>query len=1050
MLRSRTFVKKTRKGNVIKLVKEHYLRDDIHCGFKECRNPDCLQAKAKLEELAKCLQQHEKSGSKLTPLSSEIEPIDSLGKVYIIPDTNEFINQMDIFENPLIDNVIVLQTVLEEVKALSIVTYNRIRSLIKDNGESRNWYVFSNEHHEKTFLDRTSSESSNDRNDRAIRKATEWYSEHINEMGVDVVLVTEDSENRKKAAELKVKTMKFEEYLLSKKDCSHLLDMMGNVDIKSESNWEGYTPYLSTLQINEGLKEGFLIQGTLDISPYNYLEGSIYGAVKELGSTEVKIHIIGRKNMNRSISGDKVVVRLLPKSEWKKSPSLALVDEDEDAVVKSEELSSAASEVNPEVSDKNEDFYPKKKQKTDSVVPELVNTDSSHLLDVGEPTAVVVGIIRRNWRQYCCFLDPNMEKSASSKAIGISSNVFMLPMDRKVPKIKIRTRQAKELVGKRVIVSIDSWPVESKYPLGHFIKVIGNAGDQSTETEVLLLEHDVPYYEFSPKVLSDLPIEGESWIFDPERDGVSNGARKDIRHLNVCSIDPPGCTDIDDALHCVILPNGNFQVGVHIADVTNFVKMGTAIDQEAANRCTTVYLVNKRIDMLPPLLGTNLCSLRSNVDRLSFSCIWELDSEANIVSVDFFKSVIRSKASFTYEEAQLRIDDSSMNDELTKSIRELNNLAKKLKARRITNGALTLFSPEVRFKLENDSQDPLDVEMKELKETNSLVEEFMLLANISVAKQIYSKFSDKSLLRRHPEPPQNNFLSLNKSLERFGIQLSTQSSLDLSNSLDSAVLEGDAYFNTLVRILTTRCMMQAVYFSSGTLPESEYRHYGLATPIYTHFTSPIRRYADVIVHRLLAISIGFDTGSTLMKMTNSVMSEQCNMLNKRHRMAQHAARASVELFTNLFFKNKVVVEDGYVIQILQNGFSVLIPQYGIEGIVYLARESKISPEKKPASIVYCKESNSLKMEGDDNVVIGLFQKVKVSLQVDDKPVAANVSSMRRKLTLNLLEPNIPGLSAALEKKQMLLEQSKSSSSGISDNQIIQMVENMTSESKIQV
>ena len=244
-----------------------------------------------------------------------------------------------------------------------------------------------------------------------------------------------------------------------------------------------------------------------------------------------------------------------------------------------------------------------------------------------------------------------------------------------------------------------------RYPSGHFVRLLGDVGDRSTETEVLLLEHDVPFAPFSPKVLSYLPTEGESWVVKDD----DLAGREDFRGWDICSIDPPGCTDIDDALHAKLLPNGNYEVGVHIADVSHFVKPLNAMDLEAQRRGTTVYLVDKRIDMLPSLLGTNLCSLRSNVDRLAFSCIWEITPEAEVVTVRYTKSIIRSKASLTYDEAQARLDDPKMNDTVSTGIKSLNFLAKKLRAKRIERGALTLASPEVRFKLEQDSQDPVDV-----------------------------------------------------------------------------------------------------------------------------------------------------------------------------------------------------------------------------------------------------------------------------------------------------------------------------------------------------
>jgi len=188
-------------------------------------------------------------------------------------------------------------------------------------------------------------------------------------------------------------------------------------------------------------------------------------------------------------------------------------------------------------------------------------------------------------------------------------------------------------------------------------------------------------------------------------------------------------------------------------------------------------------------------------------------------------------------------------------MRNLDKIAKTLRAKRIEAGALTLASSEVRFKLENDSQDPVDVEMKALQDTNALVEEFMLLANISVAKQIYKVYSDIALLRRHPTPPADRFEGLLNNIRPYGLSLDTSTSRHLADSLDKAIVPGNEYFNTLVRIMTTRCMMQAVYFIAGTMPEEAFWHYGLATSYYTHFTSPIRRYADVLVHRLLAASI---------------------------------------------------------------------------------------------------------------------------------------------------------------------------------------------------
>lgn len=212
------------------------------------------------------------------------------------------------------------------------------------------------------------------------------------------------------------------------------------------------------------------------------------------------------------------------------------------------------------------------------------------------------------------------------------------------------------------------------------MRSLGKLGDKNTENEVLLIEHDVPHSKFSQEVLDCLPE--MPWTIT-EQDYKE---RVDLRDISICSVDPPGCTDIDDALHSRLLPNGNIEIGVHIADVSHFIRPGTALDKEAASRATTVYLVDKRIDMVPELLSSNLCSLRGGVERFAFSCIWEVDQDANVLKTKFHKSVIKSKAALTYEEAQIRIDDEKMNDEVTLSLRRLNRLAKIMKKRRMENG----------------------------------------------------------------------------------------------------------------------------------------------------------------------------------------------------------------------------------------------------------------------------------------------------------------------------------------------------------------------------
>ncbi|KAI8637191.1 hypothetical protein BD408DRAFT_478224 [Parasitella parasitica] len=908
MLRSKSFVKRTRKGNVVKVVKEHYLRDDIPCSSEICKV--CSKTSVPI------LSNTPKGTSKFKPH-------------YLIPDTNVFISQLDIMEHPAIKDVIVLQTVREEIRHLSLPVYNRLNTILAD--KTKRFYMFANEHQRDTFIEKLKGETPNDRNDRAIRVATKWFMDHLkaNSSGedVDVIMLSDDRGNRDKAKATGIKTCGVTEYVDSIKDTPELLDMV-SAPKAAAGEKVVYEEHLSPAQIQNGIKKGSLIQAPFNVSVHNVQEATVVGEVEG----EVKtIFILGRKHFNRCIQGDIVAVELLPKSEWKRGASVAIEEEDDD-----EEKMFGEEEV---------------------IVDKMTENDTPV-----EPTGKVVGIIRKKWRPYCGFI---VKKTVPKNTASGPVNVIFRAMDRRIPPIKIKTSQAHTLVGNRIVVSIDSWPTTSSFPMGHFVKTLGSSGDRETETEVLLLEHDVPYQEFSQRVLEDLPVEGDQWVVLDKH--LTQENRRDFRDLDICSIDPPGCTDIDDALHARVLPNGNWEVGVHIADVTYFVKHGMPMDVEAASRGTSVYLVDKRLDMLPSLLGTNLCSLRSNVERLAFSCVWEMNENAEIVSVDFTKSVIRSKHSFTYEEAQTRIDDERMQDSITKGIRVLNKFAKILRQKRMENGALTLSSPEVRFNLENDSQDPVDVEMKELKETNALVEEFMLLANISVAKKIYSKFPSSAMLRKHPAPPTNNFDSLRQILMEKGFILETETSKALADSLDKAVIPKDPYFNKLVRIMTTRCMMQAQYFCSGTEIESEFQHYGLASPIYTHFTSPIRRYADVIVHRLLQACIKPDLEYGAELIDTLRMKELCDNLNFRNRMAQQASRSSVELFTSLYFRNKTEVEEGRILRVLKNGIIVLVPKYGIETIT--------------------------------------FDSVKVEITVE-----GDADGMRQKMNMRLVEPFVEGVS----------------------------------------
>ncbi|CAI5771692.1 Uncharacterized protein PODLI_1B028525 [Podarcis lilfordi] len=951
MLTSRTFLKRTRAGAVLKVVREHYLRDDISCGAAAC----ALCGGGGAAE----------AGGDQRPL--EAQPFGAASSLcpephYLLLDTNVLLHQIDILEDPVIRNVIIPQTVLQEVRRRSAPVYKRIRDVLANT--EKHFYSFTNEHHKETYIEQEQGENANDRNDRAIRIAVKWYNEHLkglqDEDRIRVILLTNDRKNKEKAVEEGITAYTCEEYIKSLIANPELVDRLACINDEANEIENGriiFSEHLPLSKLQQGIKSGLYLQGTFRANRDNYLEATVW--VHGDGD-EREVLIQGLRNLNRAVHEDIVAVELLSKDAWVAPSSVVLLDE---------------------AGQDEEDDVEKEEQKENS----LKTSGNKSML---RPTGRVVGIIKRNWRPFCGMLSKSQIKEARRH--------LFTPADRRIPRIRIETRQASTLEGQRIIVAIDGWPRTSRYPNGHFVKNLGTAGDKETETEVLLLEHDVPHQAFSQAVLSFLPKMPWS-ITDQDMK-----LREDLRHLCVCSVDPPGCTDIDDALHCRKLENGNLEVGVHIADVSHFIRPGNALDQESAKRGTTVYLCEKRIDMVPELLSSNLCSLRSNVDRLAFSCIWEMNHNAEILKTRFTKSVINSKASLTYAEAQMKIDSSSLNDDITSSLRGLNKLAKILKKRRIDNGALTLSSPEVRFHMDSETHDPIDLQTKELKETNSMVEEFMLLANISVAQKIYDEFSEHALLRKHPAPPPSNYDILVKAAKSKGLDIKTDSAKALADSLDSAESPSFPYLNTLLRILATRCMMQAVYFCSGM--DTDFRHYGLASPIYTHFTSPIRRYADIIVHRLLAVAIGAD--STYPDLTDKhKLADLCKNLNYRHKMAQYAQRASVAFHTQLFFKNKGVVnEEAYVLFVRKNAIVVLIPKYGLEGTVFFEEKDKPKP-----ALLYNEEIPSLTVEGTPFYT---FDKVIVNIMLD----ASNIQ--HQKIRMALVEPKVQGISIPSQAKQL--------------------------------
>ena len=1000
---SKIFVRSSKRGTLKaqKIVRELYLRQDIPCSSKLCTV--CVPSTdanghGKFCHTSDKIFHDQLIVYKATPPVLSEKPVGTRTFPqghYLVPDTNALLNGMDLFEQKSgFHDVIVLQTVLEELRNRSLPLYNRVIGLTRS--EDKHVYVFFNDFRLETYVVREPGESINDRNDRAVRKAVQWYAEHLQfatkqkkakTQPPSIVMLSDDKENLRKAKDERLTSSSLRNYVSGLDDAPRLLDMINTFrqiqDSRISKMDQFYPEYFSMSKLMTGIRAGTLHQGVFNVSTYNYLEGTVH-----VPAFEKSLLILGRENSNRAVSGDVVVIEILPKIQWK-APSAKIIEEeslnkDENAEVEGDDSERVITE-----------------QERKALQEEVKNSHGKSQEGRSQPTAKVVGIIKRNWRQYVGHVD--RASSSATRQERRQQVVFLVPMDKRIPKIRLRTRQAGELLGKRVLVSIDSWEQDSRYPVGHFVRDLGNLESKGAETEALLLEYDVQYRPFPKAVLDCLPAEGHDWRVPASLDDPGWKGRTDLRDLLICSIDPVGCQDIDDALHARQLPNGNYEVGVHIADVSHFVKSGNAMDAEASVRGTTVYLVDKRIDMLPTLLGTDLCSLKPYVERYAFSTIWEITPNADVVQSSFTKSVIRSREAFSYDQAQLRIDDKSQTDGLTNAMRILLALSKKLRQKRLDAGALNLASPEVRVQTESETSDPADVKTKELLDTNSLVEEFMLLANITVASKVYSSFPQTALLRRHAAPPASNFEELANELKvRKGLNLHTDSSKALADSLDNCIDPKEPFFNTLIRILATRCMMSAEYFVAGAHAYDDFRHYGLATPIYTHFTSPIRRYADLVVHRQLAAAIGYEAldGSLISK---PKLEEVCKNINIRHRNAQMAGRASIEYYVGQALKSRTVEEDAFMMRVFENGFVVFVPRFGVEGLIRLRELATSGPEPEAD---FDRDEYRLKIslgegEGEGKrsslLVIDLFQKVHV--RISDYVEA---QSGKRKLRMELV------------------------------------------------
>ncbi len=514
--------------------------------------------------------------------------------------------------------------------------------------------------------------------------------------------------------------------------------------------------------------------------------------------------------------------------------------------------------------------------------------------------------------------------------------------------------------GNKVVVKISEWGNSNRHHVGKVIKILGEVGENNAEMNAIMAEFGLPV---------DFPadIEEAAAAISDSIPQSEIAKRRDMRQITTFTIDPFDAKDFDDALSFQILPNGNIEIGVHIADVSHYVKPGSQLDNEAQIRATSVYLVDRTIPMLPEKLSNNLCSLRPKEDKLTFSAVFELNEKAKIIQEWFGRTIIHSDRRFTYEEVQEVIENKA--GEFSAEILELNRLAHILRKERFSKGSIGFETPEVKFKLDENGK-PLAVVPKVRKDAHKLIEDFMLLANKKVAEFVfnYKKGGKNNLMvyRIHENPNEEKLRVFSNFANHFGYQLDFEGE-KVASSLNKLIddLEGKPEQDVLQQ-LAIRTMAKARYTIQPM------GHFGLAFKHYTHFTSPIRRYPDVLAHRMLQNYIDGQPPND-----HETVERLCRQSSEMEKRASDAERASIKYKQVEFMElqNKEIEYDGIISGVTEWGFFVEIIETKCEGLVKVMDLRDDFYEYDPAN--YCLRGRTSKR------IYTFGDKVKVKIKKTD-------------------------------------------------------------------